>query len=79
MMYRVFIAILFVVGISAHIMNSNQGSKWLIYMTDQGIAFLGLHYLLDAFIVLARWSWEKCIIKQRMDSWKCTKNEIELV
>ena len=21
----------------------------------------------------------KCIIKQRMDSWKCTKNEIELL
>ena len=21
----------------------------------------------------------KCIIKQRIDSWKCTKNEIELV
>ena len=59
MMYRVFIAILFVVGISAHIINSKQGAKWLIYMTDQGITFLGLHYLLEAFIVLARWIWEK--------------------
>ena len=59
MIYRLFIAILFVCGISAHIINSNQGAKWLIYMTDQGIAFLGLHYLLEAFIVLARWIWEK--------------------
>ena len=46
-------------GISTHIINSKQGAKWLIYMTDQGIAFLGIHYLLEACLVVARWSWEK--------------------
>ena len=83
MIYRSFVALVFVGGISGHIANSKQGAKWLIYMTDQGIAFLGkikkdfyvksknilyhvheiaflgMHYLLEACIVVARWSWEK--------------------
>ena len=85
MIYRSFVALVFVGGISGHIANSRQGAKWLIYMTDQGIAFLGkikkdfyvksknifyhvheieiaflgMHYLLEACIVVARWSWEK--------------------
>ena len=41
MIYRSFVALVFVGGISGHIANSRQGAKWLIYMTDQGIAFLG--------------------------------------
>ena len=41
MIYRSFVALVFVGGISGHIANSKQGAKWLIYMTDQGIAFLG--------------------------------------
>lgn len=59
MIYRSCVALLFAGGISGHIANSQQGAKWLIYMTDQGIAFLGIHYLLEACIVVARWSWEK--------------------
>ena len=40
-------------------MNSGQGWKWFIYMTDQGITFLAIHFLLEACIVTARFTWEK--------------------
>ena len=46
-------------GISGHIANSNQGGKWFIYMTDLGIAFLAIHFFIDACLVTARWTWEK--------------------
>ena len=59
MLYRCFVAVVFAGGICGHIANAKQGPKWLIYMTDQGIAFLGIHFLLEACIVVARWSWEK--------------------
>ena len=59
MLYRSFVAILFVGSICGHIANAKQGPKWLIYMTDQGIAFLGIHYFIEAIIVVARWAWEK--------------------
>jgi hypothetical protein len=28
-------AIIFVAGVTAHMVNSKQGAKWFIYMTDQ--------------------------------------------
>ena len=28
-------------------------------MTDQGIFFLALHFLIEACIVTARWTWER--------------------
>jgi hypothetical protein len=34
-LYRVLMAALFVSGVAAHMINSNQGGKWFIYMTDQ--------------------------------------------
>merc|ERR1712018_825322 len=59
MLYRCFVAVVFAGGICGHIANAKQGPKWLIYMTDQGIAFLGIHFLIEACIVVARWAWEK--------------------
>ena len=59
MLYRCLVAVVFAGGICGHIANAKQGPKWLIYMTDQGIAFLGIHFLLEACIVVARWAWEK--------------------
>lgn len=59
MVYRVLVAVIFAGGIAGHMVNSKQGAKWFIYMTDQGILFLGFHFLLDACIVVARWAWEK--------------------
>ena len=59
MIYRVLVALIFAAGITAQFVNSNLGAKWFIYMTDQGICFLFLHFLLDACIVVARFTWEK--------------------
>ena len=28
-------------------------------MTDQGISFLALHFLIEACLVTARWTWER--------------------
>ena len=36
-----------------------MGVKWLIYLTDQGIAFLAIHFLIEACLVTARWTWER--------------------
>jgi len=53
--YRVGLAVLMVAGITAHIIEftgDNPGWKWLIYMTNQGITLLTLHYILYALIVV---------------------------
>ena len=50
-----FIAVI----ITDQMMNSKLGIKWFIYMTDQGITFLALHFLIEACIVTARWTWER--------------------
>ena len=52
-------ALFFIAGITAQMMNSNLGLKWFIYMTDQGISFLALHFLIEACLVTARWTWER--------------------
>ena len=52
-------ALFFIAGITAQMMNSNLGIKWFIYMTDQGISFLALHFLIEACLVTARWTWER--------------------
>ena len=49
----------FIAGIIANIMYSKEGVKGLMYLTDQGIIFLALHFLIDAGIVTARWTWER--------------------
>lgn len=36
-----------------------MGAKWFIYMTDQGIMFLTVHYTLDALLVIRRYVAEK--------------------
>ena len=57
-LYRILIATIFVAGITAHFVNSKQGAKWFIYMTDQGISLLTIHYIVDAILVLSRYFWE---------------------
>ena len=59
MIYRCLVAVFLAGGICGHIANSKLGAKWFIYMTDQGIGFLGIHFLLEACLVVARWAWEK--------------------
>jgi hypothetical protein len=58
-LYRLAIAVIFVGGITAHMVNSSMGAKWFIYMTDQGIMLLTVHYILDAVLVLSRFCWER--------------------
>jgi len=56
--YRVVLASLMVAGIVAHIVKfseTNPGHKWLIYMTNQGITLLTLHYVLYALIVISNY------------------------
>ena len=52
-------ALFFVAGICAKLYTSHFGIKWLIYMTDQGIAFLAIHFIVEACIVTVRWTWER--------------------
>jgi len=54
--YRVVLAVLMGVGVVAHVYLNTPSPKWLIYMTDQGITLLAIHYVLHAFLVL----WAKC-------------------
>jgi len=52
--YRVILALFMVIGIILHFLSTlnTLGAKWFIYMTNQGISFLTLHYILYAGIVL---------------------------
>jgi len=54
--YRVVLAALMGVGVVAHVYLNKPSPKWLIYMTDQGITLLTIHYVLHALLVL----WAKC-------------------
>jgi len=57
MIYRVVLALVMVLGVSAHFGSTldTLGAKWFIYMTDQGIFFLTIHYLIYAGIVCGRY------------------------
>ena len=52
--YRVILALLMLAGVLAHVITTADtlGSKWLIYMTNQGISLLTIHYILYAFLVV---------------------------
>lgn len=68
-------AVIFVGGISAHMVNSELGAKWFIYMTDQGILLLTVHYVFDAVLVTSRWVWEK---RNTDTDTKCKKYQLQL-
>jgi len=59
MVYRVSVAIFFIANITVQLLYTNLGAKWFIYMTDQGLFLLTLHFLIDACMVIARWNWER--------------------
>jgi len=69
-LYRIGVAVIFVSGITAHMVNSKLGGKWFIYMTDQGIFFLTIHFVIEAILVTSRWVWEK---KNLDNGSKCKK------
>lgn len=56
--YRVLMASVMLAIVIANMVLTESGWKWFIFMTNQGIAFLALHYLLDAALVVSRWKWE---------------------
>ena len=58
--YRVVWALLFVGLMTGYWINCGTGSKWLIFMTDLGFMFLTLHYVIDAILVVCRFTWERC-------------------
>jgi len=54
--YRVCVALFMVTGAVCHFVSTleTQGMKWFIYMTNQGISFLTIHYIIYAGIVLGK-------------------------
>ena len=59
MCYRVFVAVFFVIFIICHMEQYPEGIKWLIFMTNQGILFLTIHFCLEAVLVVTRWVKER--------------------
>ena len=53
-------ALLFIGGVVGYWVNCGTGAKWLIFMTDLGVMFLALHYMIDATLSVCRWIWEHC-------------------
>ena len=54
--YRILIALFMLVGVLCHFVSTldTLGIKWFIYMTNQGISLLVLHYLVYAGVVVGR-------------------------
>lgn len=54
--YRILIALFMLVGVLCHFASTldTLGIKWFIYMTNQGISLLVLHYLVYAGVVVGR-------------------------
>ena len=54
--YRVCVALFMVTGVVCHFVSTleTQGMKWFIYMTNQGISFLTIHYIIYAGIVVGK-------------------------
>ena len=48
-------ALLFIGGVVGHAVSCGTGAKWLIFMTDLGVMFLALHYVIDATLAVCRW------------------------
>merc|ERR1712038_1689303 len=51
--YRVFMAVIFIVGVTGHGISCGTGAKWFIFMTDLGVMFLALHYCIDAALAVS--------------------------
>jgi len=54
--YRVILALLMVAGVLAHALSTTDslGVKWFIFMTNQGVSILTIHYIFYACIVVWR-------------------------
>ena len=54
--YRIAIALFMLTGVLCHFVSTldTLGIKWFIYMTNQGISLLVLHYLVYAGVVVGR-------------------------
>ena len=54
--YRIAIALFMLVGVLCHFVSTldTLGTKWFIYMTNQGISLLVVHYLVYAGVVVGR-------------------------
>jgi len=57
--YRVMLALVMGTGVAAHVYLkvTSPNPKWLIFMTNQGMALLALHYILHAWLVLRAKHW----------------------
>ena len=51
-------ALIFVAGVAGHMALGGTGAKWFIFMTDLGVLFLTIHYVMDAILAICRWTWE---------------------
>ena len=62
--YRVVVALFFVGVMIGHmaidvISGSVNAGKWFLFMTDISILFLTIHYVIDAYLTVSRWFWER--------------------
>ena len=61
--YRVVVALLFMGSVIGDVVddaisgNVNAG-KWFIFMTNISFLFLAIHYVIDAYLTVSRWTWE---------------------
>ena len=57
--YRLVLALLFIGVIVVFIHLEFNDGQFFIFLTNQGLIFLTLHFSIDAILVLKRWVWEK--------------------
>jgi len=56
--YKVVLCMVFLGSVGAYYVDVAHYFRWFVFMTNQSLLLLTIHYLLDTGLVLTRWIWE---------------------
>ena len=56
--YKVVLSLIFLGSVAAYYMDVAHYFRWFIFLTNQSLLLLTIHYILDTVLVTSRWAWE---------------------
>ena len=56
--YKVVLSLIFLGFVAAYYMDVAHYFRWFIFLTNQSLLLLTIHYILDTVLVTSRWAWE---------------------
>ena len=59
LLYRLVMAAIFTGIIIVFLMLQYSNGKFFIFLTNEGLLLLTIHFIIESILVLKRWTWEK--------------------